>query len=201
MPQPIYTLGLSNHPIGTTLARLAKYRIDTLYDVRSWPKSRWTPQYNQDALSKSVRDVGVSYIFAGTTLGGRPQDPGLYRDGIADYEKMAQTEAFKAAITAILNHAVNQRLALTCTEHDPLTCHRCLLVGRALAEQGAEVQNILRDGSLESHSQSEIRLFKEIDAHHGGDLFGTEVIDRNLAYRQKMLKIAFKSPSDLKPTR
>jgi uncharacterized protein (DUF488 family) len=47
-----------------------------------------------------------------------------------------------------------------CAEHDPLICHRFLLVSRCLVERGIGVAHILRDGQIESHDQTEERLLK-----------------------------------------
>ena len=45
-----------------------------------------------------------------------------------------------------------------CAEREPLDCHRCLLVGRALARRGCTVGHILGDGAIEPHSATEERL-------------------------------------------
>ena len=39
-------------------------------------------------------------------------------------------------------------MAAMCSEADPLDCHRCLLVGRALAEAGLDVGHILASGEI-----------------------------------------------------
>ena len=39
-------------------------------------------------------------LALGDTLGGRPRDPALYRDGVADYERMATTPQFRAGLFA-----------------------------------------------------------------------------------------------------
>ena len=45
-----------------------------------------------------------------------------------------------------------------CAERDPLDCHRCLLVARALAERGLTIGHILYDGTIEPHAATEQRL-------------------------------------------
>ena len=45
-------------------------------------------------------------------------------------------------------------------ERDPLDCHRCLLVGRALAGRGFTPGHIRGDGSIEPHAVTEQRLLK-----------------------------------------
>ena len=93
-----------------------------------------------------------------TRLGGRPANPALYRDGIADYEAMAGTADFRAGLDRVIAEMGQHRLCLMCSEREPLDCHRCLLVGRALARRGFTIGHILGDGSIEPHSATEERL-------------------------------------------
>ncbi len=60
----------------------------------------------------------------------------LYCDGVADYEAMAKRPEFCAGLDRLLQLAARQRVCLMCAEREPLDCHRCLLVARALAERG-----------------------------------------------------------------
>ena len=45
-----------------------------------------------------------------------------------------------------------------CAEKEPLECHRTLLVGRALADIGVDVQHIHADGHLETYEDAMKRL-------------------------------------------
>ena len=56
-------------------------------------------------------------------------------------------------------------LCLMCAEREPLDCHRCLLVARALAERGFSIGHILHDGTIEPHAATEQRL---LDLDSGG---------------------------------
>ena len=105
-------------------------------DVRSSPYSRHSPHFSRDELRAELRSEGISYVFLGNELGGRPKDRRFYCEGVADYEKMAQTPEFKTGLDRVIEGARKYRIALMCSEHDPLDCHRCLLVGRALAQRG-----------------------------------------------------------------
>ena len=73
------------------------------------------------------------YVFLGKELGGRPNKRRFYCDGVADYKKMAQASEFKKGLDRVIEGAKKYRIALMCSERDPSDCHRCLLVGRALA--------------------------------------------------------------------
>ena len=56
-----------------------------------------------------------------------------------------------------------------CSERDPLDCHRCLLVTRALADRKLTVGHILFDGTIEPHATTERRLLEL--AAEDSDLF------------------------------
>jgi len=45
-----------------------------------------------------------------------------------------------------------------CSEREPLECHRCLLLARALAARGLTIGHILHDGTIEPHAVTEQRL-------------------------------------------
>jgi hypothetical protein len=76
-------------------------------------------------------------------LGGRPAS-----GEVADYEEMAASVPFLEGLAQIEAIAPRTRLAPMCIEYDPLTCDRCLLVGRRLAERGRSIVHILSDGAL-----------------------------------------------------
>ena len=68
----LYSIGHSNVEIEFFLDLLGRYRIETLVDSRSQPYSRYSPQFNKEALSRSTLEAGVDYVYMGDALGGRP---------------------------------------------------------------------------------------------------------------------------------
>jgi uncharacterized protein (DUF488 family) len=156
----IFTVGHSNHSLEHFERLLRSAGITAVADVRSAPYSRHTPHFNRDELKHSLREIGIVYSYLGNELGGRPRDKTFYCAGTADYEKMAQASSFKEGISRVMSGATKYRIALLCSEHDPLDCHRCLLVGRELSRQGAHVEHILSDGSVQTHNAAEERLLK-----------------------------------------
>jgi uncharacterized protein (DUF488 family) len=155
---PIHTIGHSNHPLAKFVALLEGAGVTAVADVRSAPVSRFAPHFNKERLAASLGEHGIAYVFLGQELGGRPDRPELFTDGIADYEKMAAVPVFKAGIDRLTIGAESHRITVMCAEADPLDCHRCLLVGRALAEAGVDVAHILASGQVLSHVEIEDRL-------------------------------------------
>lgn len=160
----VFTIGHSNHTLDRFLQLLARTGVEMVADVRSAPASRHAPQFNKATLAGALHRVGISYLFLGRELGGRPSDPTLFTDGAADFERMAETPAFREGLKRAMTEALWLRLALMCSEKDPLDCHRCLLVGRTLAAHGVEVRHILADGKIVTQQDIERELMGGQDA-------------------------------------
>jgi hypothetical protein len=131
----------------------------------------------------------------GYSLGGRPRDDSLYRDGVADYEAMAAQPEYDAGLGRLHDAVARARVCIMCAEREPLDCHRCLLVARSLAERGLTVGHILHDGSIEPHAAIEHRLLT-LDRRSAApdcDLFASGQRERlAAAYRRRARAVAFR---------
>ena len=185
----LLTIGHSNLAADPFMGLLANAGVTAIADVRSVPFSRRYPWFSAKTLAARLQGAGIDYLLLGEILGGRPRDPGLYRHGVADYEKMAATPQFKAGLDQVGEMRGRFCLCLMCAEREPLDCHRCLLVGRALAERGFELGHILVDSTIEPHVTTEERLL----AQAGGgsdDLFATHAERLAAAYRRRAGRVA-----------
>lgn len=158
--------------------------IGAVLDVRSSPRSRFS-HFSSPEIRVRLNSIGVSYVYLGDQLGGRPQHEAI------GYERIAASAPFRRGIDRALEIAARCNAALLCAEHSPISCHRCLLVGRHLHEQKlADVRHILRDGSIEPHAETEERLLARWDA--GCDLFRNRADRLDVAYRLQARKIGMK---------
>src|SRR5258708_36702066 len=94
---------------------------------------------------------------------------------------MAARPEFAAGLAQVGDESARPGVCLLCAERDPLDCHRCLLIGRALAERGLAVGHILADGTIEPHSASDERLL----VMAGGGLFRDRAARLAHAYRRR----------------
>jgi uncharacterized protein (DUF488 family) len=184
----ILTIGHSNHSYEGFVHLLRSAGVTAVADVRSSPFSRHQPQFNQNDLQRELRLDKIDYAFLGEELGGRPKSKGLFCEGIADYEKMARTPEFEKGLSRVIKGSESFKIALMCSEHDPLDCHRCLLVGRALYSRGLTVSHILFNGSQKSQAQIESELVEMLKQNRA-DLFPDDQIAS--AYRDRSLRVAF----------
>ncbi|OKH99845.1 hypothetical protein A6A06_22575 [Streptomyces sp. CB02923] len=157
-PPTAFTVGHSTHSVSHFLSLLQKHEITAVADVRSTPASRFTPQFNRDALKRSLSDADIKYVFLGDELGARTRDTTCYVDGRVQYSRLAETPDFISGIDRLQNGAQTERIAIMCTEQEPLDCHRCVLVARTLEERGTAIAHIHGDGHIESHTMAMQRL-------------------------------------------
>lgn len=186
----ILTVGHSNHSLERFFELLKRSAVTAIADVRSSPWSRHNPQFNRSTLKCSLRSVGIEYRFYGKQLGGRPSDPSLFHGSTADYVAMAQTQEFGDGLSMVLAGSTKHRIALMCSEHDPLDCHRCLLVGRALADRGALVSHILSNAEIVSQQKIEEKLLV-LSGRGADDFFVPRSEQLSAAYRDRSLKVAY----------
>jgi uncharacterized protein (DUF488 family) len=191
----VLTIGHSTLPYDRFVELLRKADVTAVADVRTSPFSRHFPHFNKNALKDELRTDGIVYSFLGMELGGRPTGRQYYCDGVADYERMARSPDFARGLQRILKGAQKYRIALLCSEHDPLDCHRCLLVGRALAERGVGVKHILANGTIVDHREIEDRLLQS-EGRQSTDLFLSPDERLAEAYRKRARKVAYTEPSD-----
>lgn len=150
---PVFTVGHSNHPREHfTQELLHPHGIAVLADVRSAPYSRFAPDFDREDLRAFLVVRDVRYVYFGDKLGGRPSDRACYENGRVRYDHVAGTESFRRGIAELLAEAASHRVAVMCSESEPLHCHRTLLVGQALDDSGVAVEHIRADGSLAPHA-------------------------------------------------
>jgi uncharacterized protein (DUF488 family) len=150
----LFTIGHSNRPAETLLAMLREAGVKRLVDVRAVPKSRRWPQYDGEALKRSLAAGGIEYAWRGDTLGGFrkpvPRSPNVALDGaFRGFADHMATPEFAAAIDDLLAAAANAPTAIMCAEKLPAQCHRSLIADYVLA-RGIEVVHLVAPGERES---------------------------------------------------
>jgi uncharacterized protein (DUF488 family) len=190
----LFSIGHSNSSIDRFMTLLSETGITAVADVRSTPYSRFCPWFSRDRLQAHLKGAGIAYLAYGESLGGRPGNANLYCDGVADYEAMARTVQFQSGLDRLQNDMASHRICTMCAEREPLDCHRCLLVARALAERGVSIGHVLHDGVVEAHAATEQRLMQWAESATEPDLFVTGQHERlAAAYRSRGRAIGYKA--------
>jgi uncharacterized protein (DUF488 family) len=151
----IFTLGHSTLPIEGFVASLHAYGIERLVDIRTIPRSRHNPQYNDTALAETLKEQHLEYVDF-KALGGlrRPrkdsENTGWRNQGFRGFADYMQTAEFENALAALIGMSREKRVAIMCAEAVPWRCHRSL-VADALKVRGVPVVEILSESSWRMH--------------------------------------------------
>lgn len=160
----IYTMGHSNRSIEDFLEILKEYKITKVADVRSVPKSRHNPQYNQDEIKQTLRKNGVKYEYFKGLGGFRPLakndiNAGWENKSFKGYADYMQTDEFLENLDKLIQAAKKDTIVVMCAEVLPWRCHRSL-IGDALTVRGYCVEDII---SLKSCKVHELTSFAKVD--------------------------------------
>lgn len=136
---PVFTVGHSNRSFELFVALLKSAGVDLLVDIRSYPASRFAPQFNKEALANSLHESGIDYVHI-RALGGRrpkskqPSPNGFWRvEGFRNYADYALTEPFREGLEELLALARKRTVAIMCAEADWHKCHRRIVADYLLA--------------------------------------------------------------------
>lgn len=188
----IWTIGHSNHDSLKFATLLYDHQITAVADVRSHPFSRYCPHFNLRPLKTGLENNGVAYTFLGKELGARTSDDSCYdQEGRVLYRRLAESPEFQEGLKRLdKGLRLGYRIALMCSEREPLDCHRTVLVSHELIRRGYEVRHIHADSSVERHEQAMQRLSRMLKLKV--DLFSNEEQRVEEACRLQEQKIAYK---------
>ena len=149
----IHTIGHSTRTIEAFVDLLQTHRIQLLIDVRRWPASRRYPHFYREALSNSLREARIEYIWRGDLGGFRkpaPDSPNTAWKVAAfrAYADFMLTSEFEKILKELETSIEEKRIAFMCAESVPWRCHRQLLADAFLV-RGWSVRHILDDGCHE----------------------------------------------------
>ena len=151
----LLTIGHSTRSLDEFAGLLAVWRVALLVDVRTVPRSRRNPQFNEDVLSSELAARGIAYERTKALGGWRrpvPDSPntGWRLASFRGYADYMRTGEFERALNALIASARQRRLAIMCAEAVPWRCHRSLIAD-ALLVRGCEVRHIMTATKAEPH--------------------------------------------------
>lgn len=150
MPHPFFTIGHSTRPLAEFVELLKESRVGMVVDVRSMPRSRTNPQFNQDALPTTLQDYQIAYQHM-SLLGGLRNKQMPTEDSPNDYWRIksfrryadyALSEDFAEGLSELKSVGDERRVAIMCAEAVWWRCHRRLIADYLLAS-GESVFHIL----------------------------------------------------------
>ena len=152
----IWTIGHSTRKIDVFLSLLEENGIKLLADVRSLPGSKRYPQFNKEALAKSLSEHAIRHEHF-PELGGRrkakagSKNTAWRNESFRGYADYMETEDFRKGIERLVDLAEKVGpTAIMCAEAVWWRCHRSL-ISDFLKVRGIEVLHILDHNKVKPH--------------------------------------------------
>jgi uncharacterized protein (DUF488 family) len=153
--QNIFTIGHSTRPIEEFMELLKICGIKEVVDVRSIPKSRHNPQFNEETLMQSLQLAHIRYRHL-EKLGGLRHSKkdsinlGWHNVSFRGFADYMATPEFSEGLEALMKIASKRETAIMCAEAVPWRCHRSLIAD-ALIKKGWLVRDIMSRTSATKH--------------------------------------------------
>lgn len=154
-----FTIGHSTRTIDEFVDLLRESHVDFVADVRSIPRSRTNPQFNQEIFSGELanRQIGYQHIaelggLRGKTRGIPSGENAYWRvRGFRNYADYALTPPFAAGFAQLQELGEQHHCAIMCAEAVWWRCHRRIITDYLLAA-GEHVMHILGAGHVDEAS-------------------------------------------------
>lgn len=152
----IFTIGHSTRTLEEFIGLLHAYGVRLVVDVRTIPRSRHNPQFNQENLPAGLKESGIDYVWL-KELGGlrhpRPdsQNKGWRNESFRGFADYMQTPEFEHGIDELIKLFHDGPVAIMCAEAVPWRCHRSLIAD-ALLVRGIKVEHIMTLKTLKEHT-------------------------------------------------
>ena len=161
MAQPFYTIGHSTRSLSDFVSLLQSADVTFVADVRTVPRSRTNPQYNQDVLPPALAAFEIGYEHIGSLGGLRgrargvlPEVNGFWEnESFHNYADYAMGDDFRRGLTTLLERGRTRRCAIMCAEAVWWRCHRRIIADYLIAA-GEAVFHILGPGHIERADQT-----------------------------------------------
>lgn len=150
MANNYFTIGHGARSLPEFVDLLRESAVDLVVDVRSMPRSRTNPQFNQETFPGALTPLQIGYEHI-AELGGlrgkqrlvQPSPNGLWRvRSFRNYADYALTDPFAAGLARLRDLGTQHRCAIMCAETVWWRCHRRLITDDLLAA-GESVFHIL----------------------------------------------------------
>ena len=138
---PFYTIGHSTRSIEEFVALLHAAEVTLVVDIRTIPKSRTNPQYNEDVLPGHLAPFKIEYVrieeLGGLRSKSKEVEPVLNgfwnNQSFHNYADYALTQPFLDGLAQLIQLGRQQRCAVMCSEAVWWRCHRRIVADHLLA--------------------------------------------------------------------
>lgn len=149
------TIGHSNRSPQTVIDMLREAGVGLVIDVRSFPKSRSNPGFNNDVFPERLGEYQIGYLHLLALGGRRPKQPDVDEDlnafwrvrSFHNYADYALGSDFQIAFDTLVELGRERSLAMMCSEAVWWRCHRRIITDWLLL-RGHEVRHLMAPGRI-----------------------------------------------------
>lgn len=174
----VYTVGYSSFIVFSEkqtdklIEMMKKEKITCLVDVRSFPKSKQFPLFDDNEISNKLNESGLKYYSLKDEFGARRVENNAYslipaemlkhlswgnriikdipdKSQYVDFEKVYLLGAFKKGFEKIKDLMKEEKICFMCSETHPWDCHRCIMVSEYFRRNGFFIKHIVADGIID----------------------------------------------------
>jgi uncharacterized protein (DUF488 family) len=160
--EPFFTIGHSTRTIEQFVALLRAGRVGMVVDVRTVPRSRTNPQFNEDALAEALAEYQIGHCRIAALGGLRkrardvpPETNGWWSNrSFQYYADHALSDEYRAGLDELVALGRERRVATMCSEAVWWRCHRRIIADWLIA-RGETVFHLMGDDRVEPARLSE----------------------------------------------
>ena len=163
MNNTIYTIGYASFDIDKFTDILNQYKISCLVDVRSKPvASEYHRAYSKSYLEPLLKNNSICYRNYAKEFGARQTDSCFYNEkNYVDFAKFTKSDIFNEGVQKLIKIlSLGRNIVLMCAEKDPISCHRSIMVTKALRDKGFNIVHIMPDETTQTQSDIDLRLLE-----------------------------------------
>lgn len=162
MARPFFTIGHSTRTIPEFVELLRAGDVRMVVDIRTVPRSRANPQYNEDALGPALADYQIGHTRI-PALGGLrkkqrevPEEVNAWWSvrSFHNYADHALSDDFRQGLDELVALGRERRVAMMCSEAVWWRCHRRLVADWLIA-RGETVLHLMGEKRVEPARLSE----------------------------------------------
>ena len=153
---PIFTIGHSTRSLAEFADLLGYGGVTLVVDVRTVPRSRRNPQFNEDILGRELGHFQLGYVRI-AALGGlrgrsakvpRPVNAFWQNESFHNYADYALSPEFSEGLAELVDLSLTNQCAIMCAEAVWWRCHRRIIADYLLA-RGKTVFHLMGSNRME----------------------------------------------------
>lgn len=173
---PFYTVGHSTRTVEEFIELLRAANIKLVVDIRSFPRSRTNPQFNEETLPATLKKYQIDYLHL-SKLGGRRNkiksisiDTNAFweNQSFQNYADYALTEDFQKGVDKLIKLGRKQCCVLMCSEAVWWRCHRRIVADYLLA-RGEQVFHLMNSDQIKPANLTKSAVVQDGFIHYPSD--------------------------------